>query len=155
MEILAPAGAEEQLIAAVRSGADAVYLGTKNFNARSSAGNFDKAALKEAVSYCHARGVKVHVTLNTLVNDAELYDMLEDPGETVNCIGNPELADVAAEMKLQLEEWFARYADPHCDGRNSLTLTGSGQKDFCWKEDAFTHWNKMYHTGQDLLDVTP
>lgn len=75
MEILAPAGAEEQLAAAVRSGADAVYLGTKNFNARSSAGNFDKAALKEAVSYCHARGVKVHVTLNTLVNDAELHDL--------------------------------------------------------------------------------
>ena len=71
-EILAPAGAEEQLVAAVRSGADAVYLGTKNFNARSSAGNFDAAALKSAVAYCHARGVKVHVTLNTLVNDEEL-----------------------------------------------------------------------------------
>ena len=75
MEILAPAGAEEQLIAAVRSGADAVYLGTKNFNARSSAGNFDETALKQAVSYCHARGVKVHVTLNTLVNDGELDDL--------------------------------------------------------------------------------
>lgn len=88
-------------------------------------------------------------------NDAELYDMLEDPGETVNRIGDPALAGVAAEMTAQLEEWFARYADPRCDGRNSLTLTGSGQRDYCWKEDAFAHWNKMYHTGQDLLDVTP
>jgi len=60
MEILAPAGAMEQLIAAVRSGANAVYLGTKNFNARRSAGNFDDAQLIEAVNYCHERSVKVH-----------------------------------------------------------------------------------------------
>ena len=88
-------------------------------------------------------------------NDAELYDMLEDPAETVNRISDPALQDVVAEMTAQLEEWFKKYSDPHCDGRNSLTLTGSGQQDLCWKEDAFAHWNKMYHTGQDLLEVTP
>lgn len=70
-EILAPAGGKEQLIAAVRCGADAVYLGTENFNARSSAANFDTAALNEAVSYCHARNVRVYVTMNTLVTDNE------------------------------------------------------------------------------------
>ncbi|MHB1314055.1 MAG: peptidase U32 family protein [Christensenellales bacterium] len=70
-EILAPAGGKEQLTAAVRCGADAVYLGTKGFNARQNAENFDGAALQGAVSYCHARNVKVYVTVNTLVMDDE------------------------------------------------------------------------------------
>ena len=71
-EILAPAGSYEALVAAVRSGADAVYLGTSAFNARMKADNFGGEKLKEAVDYCHARGVKVHVTVNTLVFDREL-----------------------------------------------------------------------------------
>ena len=61
-EILAPVGAKEQLIAAVFSGADAVYLGTKGFNARRNADNFEEGTLKETVSFCHARNVKVYVT---------------------------------------------------------------------------------------------
>jgi len=77
-EILAPVGGPEQLIAAVRSGANAVYLGTKGFNARQNAKNFDYAALHEAVSYCHGRGVRVHVTVNTLVQDSELDAVLEE-----------------------------------------------------------------------------
>lgn len=72
MEILAPAGSAEALTAAVRCGADAVYLGTGAFNARRHAGNFDGGALAEAVSYCHARGVRVHLTLNTLVRGDEM-----------------------------------------------------------------------------------
>ena len=71
-EILAPAGSPEALRAAVRCGADAVYLGASAFNARQGAHNFDTAALREAVSYCHARGVAVHLTLNTLVRQEEL-----------------------------------------------------------------------------------
>lgn len=80
-EILAPVGGEEQLIAAVRSGADAVYLGTTAFNARRNAANFDADALKNAVGYCHARNVRVHVTLNTLIKDGEteaLCDTVRD-----------------------------------------------------------------------------
>lgn len=77
-EILAPVGGKEQLIAAVRSGADAVYLGTKNFNARRNAGNFDENELPEIISYCHARNVKVHVTVNTLVTDSELPSLLDE-----------------------------------------------------------------------------
>ena len=73
-EILAPAGTREALIAAVRCGANAVYLGGKLLNARRNAGNFDDEALKEAVRYCHERGVQVYLTLNTLVRDAELKD---------------------------------------------------------------------------------
>ena len=72
MEILAPVGGPEQLTAAVRSGADAVYLGTKGFNARRRADNFGEQGLRDAVAYCHGRGVRVHVTVNTLVTDAEL-----------------------------------------------------------------------------------
>ena len=72
MEILAPAGNEQSLIAAVRSGADAVYLGTGAFNARRNADNFKDDSLADAVNYCHGRGVKVYVTLNTLIRDEEL-----------------------------------------------------------------------------------
>ena len=71
-EILAPAGNADMLRAAVFAGADAVYLGLDGYNARRSAGNFDPDALREAVCFCHARGVAVHVTLNTLVYAAEL-----------------------------------------------------------------------------------
>ena len=72
IEILAPVGSEEMLHAAVFSGADAVYLGFSGFNARTGAGNFDADSLKEAVCFCHARGVKVHVALNTTVYGGEL-----------------------------------------------------------------------------------
>lgn len=72
LEILAPVGAQEQLLAAVRCGADAVYLGLSAFNARRNAANFDAEALQRAVAYCHAREVRVHVALNTLLLDAEL-----------------------------------------------------------------------------------
>lgn len=79
-EILAPAGSMESLIAGVRSGANAVYLGGKMFNARRNAGNFDDEELKNAVEYCHKRGVKVYLTLNILVSDNEMknaYDMVK------------------------------------------------------------------------------
>ena len=72
IEILAPVGNEEMLRAAVFSGADAVYLGFSGFNARTSANNFDADTLKDAVRFCRARGVAVHVALNTTVYGGEL-----------------------------------------------------------------------------------
>ena len=72
IEILAPVGSEEMLRAAVYSGADAVYLGFAGFNARSGAGNFDAASLCGAVRFCHGRGVRVHVAMNTTVYAGEL-----------------------------------------------------------------------------------
>ena len=72
IEILAPVGNEEMLRAAVFSGADAVYLGFSGFNARTSANNFNADTLKDAVVFCHARGVAVHVALNTTVYGGEL-----------------------------------------------------------------------------------
>ena len=77
IEILAPVGSEEMLHAAVFSGADAVYLGFSGFNARTSAGNFDADSLKEAVRFCHVRGVKVHVALNTTVYGTELAPLAD------------------------------------------------------------------------------
>ncbi len=72
MEILAPVGDINMLYAAVSSGANAVYLGLEKMNARQSANNFTPYALKEAVAFCHARNVKVYVTLNTLITPSQL-----------------------------------------------------------------------------------
>lgn len=71
-EILSPVGSSQMLEAAVRSGADAVYLGAKDFSARRNAENFDIEELKKAVEYCHIRGVRVYLTLNILVKNSEL-----------------------------------------------------------------------------------
>ena len=70
-ELLAPAGSPEAVIAAVQNGADAVYLGLGNFNARRGAKNFTEEEFEKAVRYCRIRGCKVYVTLNTLVDDRE------------------------------------------------------------------------------------
>jgi U32 family peptidase len=71
-EVLAPAGDEESLKAAVKAGADAVYFGLQGFNARARARNFDAGALRETLAYLHQHGVKGYVTLNTLLFDEEL-----------------------------------------------------------------------------------
>ncbi|MDI3538502.1 MAG: family peptidase [Bacillota bacterium] len=73
-ELLAPVGGPEALRAAVVNGADAVYLGGKAFNARGYVANFSDKELEEAINYAHVRGVKVHLTLNTLVADGELEE---------------------------------------------------------------------------------
>ncbi len=72
LELLSPAGSPEAVIAAVQNGADAIYLGMGDFNARRGAKNFTNEEFEKAVSYCHVRGCKVYVTLNTLVNDREI-----------------------------------------------------------------------------------
>ena len=81
-ELLSPAGDFECLVAAVEGGADAVYVGGKRFGARAFAKNFDMDELARAVVYCHLHRVKLYVTVNTLVEDKEL----------------PELVDYAAEL---------------------------------------------------------
>lgn len=74
IELLSPAGSPEGVIAAVQNGADAVYMGMGAFNARRGAKNFTDEEFVKAVRYCHVRGCKVYVTLNTLVNDREMRD---------------------------------------------------------------------------------
>ena len=74
LEVLSPAGSSDALVAAVQNGADAVYLGYGNFNARMNAKNFTEEQLRQCVSYCHIRGVKVYLTMNTLVLDREMEE---------------------------------------------------------------------------------
>lgn len=76
-ELLSPAGSWDALVAAVQSGADAVYLGGTAFSARAGADNFDNQQLIDAVKYCHIRGVKVFVTLNTLLKQTELQQAVD------------------------------------------------------------------------------
>ncbi len=76
-EILAPAGSYDSVVAAVRSGADAVYMGMHHFNARIKADNFGEDEITEAIRYCHSHGVKVHITMNTVIFDSEIPEALE------------------------------------------------------------------------------
>ena len=74
-ELLAPAGSFEALVAAISNGADAIYLGMKQFGARAYASNFDTDHLKSAIEYAHLRNVKIYVTMNTIVFEDELEAM--------------------------------------------------------------------------------
>ncbi len=84
VELLAPVGSFDALVGAVQNGADAVYLGGKKFGARQYANNFHENGLIKAVEYCHIRGVKIYVTVNTLVSDKELKDFIEYIGFLYN-----------------------------------------------------------------------
>ena len=77
IELLAPAGNMESLIEAVKNGADAVYVGGKKFGARSFANNFDYEEMVEAIRYCHLYGVKIYVTVNTIVYENEIEEALK------------------------------------------------------------------------------
>ncbi len=81
IELLAPAGSYDAFLAAVENGADAIYLGGKLLNARQFAGNFDDEELQKALDYAHSRGVRVILTLNTLVLDTEMQEALEYAGK--------------------------------------------------------------------------
>ena len=77
LEVLSPAGSPEGVIAAVQNGADAIYFGFGDFNARRNAKNFSEEEYRQACEYCRIRGVKVHLTLNTLASDRELPLVIE------------------------------------------------------------------------------
>lgn len=77
IELLAPVGSQESLYAAIQNGANAVYLGGKLFNARQYASNFDNDELREAISYAHLRNVRVYVTVNILIDDNEMKDIVD------------------------------------------------------------------------------
>ena len=74
VELLAPAGSMEALRAAVQNGCDAVYLGGSMFGARAFANNFDEDEIQEAIAYAHVYGVRVFVTVNTLIREEEFED---------------------------------------------------------------------------------
>lgn len=84
IELLAPSGDMESLYAAVNNGADAIYMGGSKFSARAFAKNFSLEDLQEAVDYCHSYGVKVYITINTLIKQKELKEVLEYINELYN-----------------------------------------------------------------------
>ncbi len=104
VELLAPAGSREALAAAVENGADAVYLAGNRFGARAYAENFDEEALREAIRYAHLRGVAVHVTVNTAVDDTELSGLadylrfLEEAGADAVLVQGLGVARLAREV---------------------------------------------------------
>ncbi|WP_409068951.1 DUF3656 domain-containing protein [Clostridium sp. FAM 1755] len=77
IELLAPAGSIESLYAAVQAGADAVYMGGSKFSARAYANNFNDGELKNAIDYCHLYGVKVYITVNTLIKEEEMKEAIK------------------------------------------------------------------------------
>ena len=95
-ELLAPAGDWEALVAAVENGADAVYLGGKLFNARQSAANFDDLELGRAVHYAHVRGVRVYVTVNTLLDYNEVKEAVRFLHFLQQCGATPPLFKIWA-----------------------------------------------------------
>lgn len=125
-EILAPAGSMESLTAAVRSGADAVYIGAKHFSARACAQNFDRQELETAVSYCHARGVRVYLALNTLLTDNEIKDALQTVKEACSL---PVDAVIVQDMGLAA---FIRSACPslrlHASTQMSIHTPGGAKE---------------------------
>lgn len=102
-EILAPVGGSEQLKAAVRCGANAVYLGAGNFNARRNAENFNFDDLKNAIIYCRLRNVKVYVTLNTLVFDKELGELYDTVKNIALCGADAVITQDFAAVKAVKE----------------------------------------------------
>ena len=77
VELLAPAGSYEALVAAIQAGANAVYVGGLQFGARAFANNFDNETMQKAVEYCHLRNVSLYVTVNTLYSDDQLNELIE------------------------------------------------------------------------------
>ena len=106
-ELLAPAGSMNAFFAAVAAGADAVYLSGKQFGARKFARNFSDEEIAEAVGYAHFRGVRVYVTVNTLVHDRELPRVAEylvwlyAAGVDAVLVQDPGVAALAREMRAR------------------------------------------------------
>ena len=117
-ELLAPAGSYESLVAAVQGGADAVYLSGKSFGARKFAANFDMEELKEAVSYCHIRDVKVYVTVNTLIKDSEVEELLSFVGELYSLDVDAVIVQDIGALKVIKKH----YPDLDCHGSTQMTL---------------------------------
>jgi len=121
IELLAPAGTYESLTAAINGGADAIYLGGSMLNARMRAKNFDNNELEKAVKLCHSRGVRVYVTLNTIVFDKECDDVIRYVGFLYS-IGVDALivADIGlAQLIHQLFPLFPLHASTQMSGHNS------------------------------------
>lgn len=119
-ELLAPVGSEETLGAAIKAGADAVYLGGKLYNARMNAKNFDSDGIKKAVELCHSNGTKLYVTLNTLIYDRNFKEALKYAEELYNSKVDALItADIGLSRALRKElPDFELHASTQMTGHN-------------------------------------
>ncbi|SNS99298.1 putative protease [Anaerovirgula multivorans] len=118
IELLAPAGSYEALVAAIQNGADAIYLGGMVFGARAYATNFDLETLEKAVDYAHVRGVKVYVTINTLVKDREIVELVDYVTKLYNMGIDAVIVQDLGVMKL-INELFSGL-EIHCSTQMAL-----------------------------------
>ena len=118
LEVLAPVGDWERLNSAVDFGADAVYLGRKNFGMRANPQNFDLDTLKKAIELCHSRGVKVYVTCNTLPRNNEIPQFQQFVEEAVAC--NVDALIVADLGLLSLIKKFAPNMEIHMSTQTGI-----------------------------------
>ena len=116
-ELLAPAGDMDCLYAAVAAGADAVYVGGKRFGARAFAKNFDIDELSSAVRYCHLHGVKLYVTLNTLIEDKELADAIAYAAELYRIGVDALIVQDMGILRMNIPP-IALHASTQCDTRS-------------------------------------
>ncbi len=132
-ELLAPAGSFDALEAAIRGGADAVYLGGTHLNARMNAHNFDRAALEAGVSVAHSAGGRVYLTLNTMVYDRELTEVLEAADEAAACgVDGLIVADVGAALAIHKRyPQLPLHASTQASAHNSLGGKALAGRGFC------------------------
>lgn len=128
-ELLSPAGDRERLEAAVTYGADAVYLAGKSFGMRSAPANFGEEELRDAVAYCHARGVKVYVTCNTLPRNDEFEEL---PGFLSTCQEIGVDAFIISDLGvLALAKQVAPQVERHVSTQTGIVNFAAAQ--VCWK----------------------
>lgn len=133
VEILAPAGSMESLIAAINSGADAVYLGGSKFSARAYASNFDNDNMIKAVDYAHLYGAQVYVTLNTILKEDELPDAVKYVG-FLNDIGVDAIIIQDMGLCKRVRE---EYPDLELHASTQMTIHNAEAAVF-FKENGFT-----------------
>lgn len=121
VELLAPAGSFESLVSAIQSGADAVYLAGKNFGARRSAANFTLEELKEAADYCHLRGKKLYLTVNTLVKEKEIEEFVKFMDQVYPIGIDAYIVQDLGMLNLMIN----RYKDIELHGSTQMTLNNS------------------------------
>ena len=121
IELLAPAGSMETLKAAVNAGANAVYMGGKQFGARRSATNFTNEEMIAAIKYCHTRNVSVYVTVNTLIKEDEFSDVMD----FIDFLYKNDVDTVILQDLGLLRAVKSKYLDLPCHASTQMTFHNS------------------------------
>jgi putative protease len=160
-ELLAPAGSPEAALAALKGGADAIYLGGRMLNARMNANNFTDDQLSECIKTCHARGVKVYVTLNTSVYDRELADAIKyadtlyEMGTDALIIADLGFVALTKGRYPNMEFHASTQASGHSkENAAELKKAARGRKKFSYCPDLFPTgecWVFVTECGEELV----